>query len=152
MLRLILKNTKQILLYTVLGLLFLNTQCEEEDNLVNDSFCDFTTIINTSKYNNLNSDDFNFINAEINEDCLEVTIGASGCDGNSWEFSLIDSGAVAESSPEQRYLKIDFDNEELCLAYFEKKVSFNLTSVQVEGSSKIMLHIDGLDEPLEYVY
>ncbi|RED50352.1 hypothetical protein [Seonamhaeicola aphaedonensis] len=150
--RLMFKTTKQMLFCTALGLLFLNTQCEEEDDLVGDANCDFATIVDASKYNNMNADDFTFINTEINGDCLELTIGASGCDGNSWEFGLIGSGAIAESFPEQRFLKLDFGNEELCLAYIERKVLFNLTPIQVEGSNKIVLHIERLNETLEYTY
>lgn len=152
MLRLLGNITRQILLLATLVFFFLNMQCEDEEKESEDAICDFLTIVNAAKYNNLNSDIFTLINYEIDGDCLLLTIGTSGCDGNSWEFNLVDSGAIAESFPEQRYLKLDFSNEELCLAYFERKVSFNLMPVQVKGSNKIILHIDGLDEPIEYVY
>ncbi|WP_299549115.1 hypothetical protein [Seonamhaeicola sp.] len=145
------KLTKTVLFFFVISFCFFNTQCEDDD-VVGDLICDLSTIVSASEYNNLNSDNFAFIDAEIDGDCLAITIGASGCDGNTWEFSLVDSGAVAESSPEQRYLKLDFDNNEDCLAYFERVITFDLSPIRVEGSSKIILHIHGLDESLEYSY
>ncbi|TYA74889.1 hypothetical protein [Seonamhaeicola marinus] len=128
----------------------MNTQCE--DDVIIDTECDFTTIVSDSKYAVASHNGLSFIEAIINDDCLTLKIGASGCDGSTWQFELIDSGAVAESLPEQRYLKLDFDNEELCDAYFERTFSFDLTPVQVQGSNKIILHIEGLENALTYSY
>jgi hypothetical protein len=146
-----LQLTRKILFLSAISFCFLNTQCED-DIVVYDSICDYLITVSATKYNNLESDDFIFVNAEIDEDCLVISIGASGCDGASWEFELLDSGAVAESLPEQRYLKLKLLNNEDCLAYFERAVSFDLNPIQIRGSNKIILHIDGLDESLEYSY
>ncbi|TXG36553.1 hypothetical protein [Seonamhaeicola maritimus] len=146
-----LRLTEKVLFFFIIIFSFLNTQCEE-DVIIDDLLCDFTTVIDETKYANLSSDNFTFVNAEIEGDCLSIEIGASGCDGSTWKFELIDSGAVAESFPEQRYLKLKFINNEDCLAYFERVISFDLTPIQVQGSNKIILHLDGLDESLEYSY
>ncbi|WP_282136540.1 hypothetical protein [Seonamhaeicola maritimus] len=146
-----LRLTEKVLFFFIIIFSFLNTQCEE-DVIIDDLLCDFTTVIDETKYANLSSDNFTFVNAEIEGDCLSIEIGASGCDGSTWKFELIDSGDVAESSPEQRYLKLDFNNDELCDAYFESTFTFDLNPVKVQGSNKIILHLDGLDESLEYSY
>jgi hypothetical protein len=126
-------------------------QCE--DDVITDFECDYATIVSESEYNDANSEGLTFLEANIEGDCLSFKIGASGCDGGSWRFQLIDSGAVAESLPEQRYLKLDFDNNEACLAYFERTVSFDLKPLQIDsGIDKVILHVDGWEQPFTYSY
>ncbi len=143
---------KKVLLYIAVVICSVNMTCEEEEDLYNDELCDKMTLVDENVFTNLESDHFNLINAEIINNCINITVGASGCDGSSWVFNLIDSGAVAESSPEQRYLKLQLLNDELCDAYFEKTISFNLTPLQISGSHEIILHLEGLDTSLNYKY
>lgn len=147
------KSLKTILLAFVASLYFVNMTCESDDDssgYMGD--CDQNTVVNSDGYKNLETDHFTIINAEITGDCLNLEIGASGCDGSTWRFSLVDSGAVAESFPEQRYLKLQLINEEDCLAYFTKIVSFDLAPVRVRGSNEIILHLEGLETSLNYKY
>lgn len=146
-----LRLTEKVLFFFIIIFSFLNTQCEE-DVIIDDLLCDFTTVIDETKYANLSSDNFTFVNAEIEGDCLSIEIGASGCDGSTWKFELIDSGAVAESSPEQRFLKFEFLNTELCAAFFERTISFNLEPLRISGSNEIILNLDGWEAPLNYSY
>ncbi|GAA4893280.1 hypothetical protein GCM10023311_17220 [Flaviramulus aquimarinus] len=128
-------------------------QCEDDINIDSpNQICDETILVDQDLYDSLTASDFTFINAKIIDDCLTIEIGASGCDGNTWGFNLVDSGAVAESSPEQRYLKFQLINEEDCLAYFERTMSFNLIPLQVNGSREIILHIEDLETLLYYKY
>lgn len=139
----------------VIGIMFcsMNVLCEDVDEpIIDDNFCDYKTIINADLYKDLQSAQFEFVNAEIIDDCLTIEIGASGCDGNTWEFKLVDSGAVAESFPEQRFLKLQLVNNELCDAFLKKTMSFDLTPVRVHDSGEIILNIDGFDSPLNYMY
>ncbi|WOD44210.1 hypothetical protein [Hwangdonia lutea] len=64
-------------------------QCEDSDDVV-DLDCDFTVIIDKEKYDNLHTESFKLSNAEIAGNCLTVTVSASGCDGNTWEYQLVD--------------------------------------------------------------
>lgn len=147
------KSIKTIFLIMPLALCFMNMQCEDDININrSNEICDKTTLVDQDLYDNLTTSNFTFISAEIIDDCLTIEIGASGCDGNTWGFNLVDSGVVAESSPEQRYLKFQLINEEACLAYFERTVSFNLIPLQVNGSHEIILQIEGLETPLHYKY
>ncbi|WP_298554410.1 hypothetical protein [uncultured Algibacter sp.] len=131
----------------------MNILCEDVDEPnISSDLCDYRVVINENLYENFESSSFEFINAEITDDCLNVELGASGCDGNTWVFNLVDSGAIAESSPEQRYLKLQLINDELCLAYFERTISFDLASLQINGSNEIILHIEGFESSLNYKY
>ncbi|TGV02497.1 hypothetical protein [Flavivirga rizhaonensis] len=144
---------KKILFVVSVMCCFLSIQCKDDDDIKPTiDICDQKTVINKNIYNNLVSADFNFVRTEITDNCLTIEISASGCDGNSWEFNLVDSGAVAESSPEQRYLKFQLINEEACLAIFKKTVSFDLTSLQINGSNEIILRLEGLEPSLRYKY
>ena len=136
-------------LFSIVALVSLtNTQCEENDDIVND--CDKWVIVDGDYYNNLESANFSFISIGIDEDCLSIDMSSSGCDGNSWDYKLVDSGAVAESFPEQRYLKFELINNEICQAVFTKNVTFNLEPIRIEGSNEIILHIEGYEETLTY--
>ncbi len=141
---------KQIVFFMVVLLCFANTQCDEDDIAVLE--CDQQVIIDEDYYNNLESENFSFINVEVQQDCLSINLSASGCDGNSWEYKLVDSGNIAESSPEQRYLKFKLINNEACLAVFDRIVTFNLEPIRVEGSNEIVLNIEGYQEPITYSY
>lgn len=145
------KLIKKVVLFFSISLCLLNMQCDD-DIIVDDFPCEFSTVVNESEYANLVSDEFTFVEANIDLDCLFIKISASGCDGNSWQFNLVDSGAVAESSPEQRFLKFALENNELCLAVFERTVSFDLKPLQIENSNEIILNIEGLESSLNYKY
>ncbi|AUP78739.1 hypothetical protein [Flavivirga eckloniae] len=133
---------------------FLSFQCnEDDDNTPVKEICDQKTIVNKEIYNNLVLDaSFTFVSAEITDNCLTIEIKGGGCDGNSWEYKLVDSGDVTESSPEQRDLKFQLINEEVCLAIVTRTVSFDLTPLQVSGSNEVILNLEGLKTPLRYKY
>lgn len=131
-------------------LLLMSTQCDD-DNVINVP-CDQTVVIDNGFYESAESNVYELGNVIFNDNCLSIEVSASGCDGNSWSMVLVDSGNVAESSPEQRYLKFVLTNEEVCLAIVSQERSFDLTPIQVEGSSEIILNIEGFPEPLTYNY
>ena len=149
-------KSKLLPFFIVVILCFTNTQCDKDDDAIQIldkvSDCEQRIFIDEEYYNILESGFFTFITADVNEDCLSLEFAASGCDSGSWEFNLVDSGSVAESSPEQRFLKPELINNELCLAVFTKLVTFNLVPLRVEGSNEIILNIEGLDTSLTYTY
>lgn len=143
---------KKLFCVVLIMFCFINVLCEEEDYDAVDEPCDFVTVVDKTKYNNLETASFKLSHAKIIEDCLMLTVSASGCDGNTWAFNLVDSGAVAESSPEQRFLKFQLINNEDCLAFFGRTISFGLKPLQISGSNDVILHIEGLEAPLHYIY
>ncbi len=144
------KLLKRFTFLMCLPLLVLNTTCDDDD--MADSSCGVPVVIDNSYYEMAVSSDFELIDFNINDDCLTVDIGASGCDGETWSLVLVDSGNVAESSPEQRFLKLIFSNNETCLAVLSQTRVFNLSSLRVEGTNEILLNIEGIETPLSYMY
>ncbi|WP_040278330.1 hypothetical protein [Psychroserpens damuponensis] len=129
----------------------MNTQCDDDD-LNSTTPCDQTVVVDNGFYDTATSDFYTLTEAVIVDNCLSITIEASGCDGNSWSMVMVDSGTVAESSPEQRYLKFVLSNDEVCLAVFTQQRSFDVTPIQIEGSNEIILNIEGFEEPITYTY
>lgn len=147
------RTVKKIFFVIPVVLCFMNMTCDADDDVdLSSDICDQITVVSNAQFDNLVSDNFTFGNVEITKDCLTIEISSSGCSGDSWEFNLIDSGVVAESSPEQRYLKLKLINNEACLAVFERTISFDLTPLQVNDSNLIILHVDGVEISLEYSY
>jgi len=128
----------------------MNTQCD--DDVVVNTPCDQTVVVDVGLYESAESGVYEFNTIEIIDNCRAINISASGCVGNSWSMVLVDFGSVAESSPEQRYLKFVLTNEEDCLAFVSQERSFDLTSTRVDGSTEIILNIQGFPEPIAYTY
>ncbi|MCB4807809.1 hypothetical protein LG651_06060 [Tamlana sp. 62-3] len=148
------KNNLKITIWVITVLLSLtNMTCDDNINDDVSENCDKTVVLDAEMYANLETDFFTISNVNIIDDCLSFSFSASGCSGDSWEFNLVDSEVIAESSPEQRYLKIQLINNEACLAVFTKQVSFSLKPLQINNSQKeLILNIEGLDDTLTYKY
>jgi len=125
--------------------------CNKDDDKETPSDCDQTVIISNEEFHNAPDDLLSIVKADIQDNCLIIDFGSSGCDGSTWIVKLIDSGAVAESYPPQRTLRLSLQNEELCDAYFTQKISFNIQDLQVEGSS-VILNIEEYSQPILYQY
>ncbi|WP_405576351.1 hypothetical protein [Winogradskyella sp. Asnod2-B02-A] len=139
---------RKLMTLVLFGLLLMNTQCNEDDVAILP--CGLEIIIDNSTYNDVESHAIE--NATITGNCLDISIYDSGCDSNNWVMTLVDSGAIAESMPPQRYLKLSLFNDEACLAVFNKEASFNLIPLRVEGANEVLLHVEGLSEPILYTF
>ena len=116
----------------------------------NQSNCDKDVIISAYEFENAPDGFVSIIDMKIEDNCLNVKFGASGCSGSSWIAELIDSGSVYYSIaaqfpaiPAQRTLRLSLDNNEDCTAVFTKEVSFNIEDLQVTGINKVLLNISG---------
>lgn len=132
-------------------LLLMNTQCDDDDEMQT-SDCGQPVVIDADFFESAISDEYQLVSFDITDDCFTIEVTASGCDGETWSMVLVDSGNVAESSPEQRYLKFIFSNDEACLAVFNQSRVFNLVNLRVEGSNEVVLNIEGLPEAINYMY
>lgn len=112
------------------GVLFISCTCEDPEPMN----CDFNTIISPQEYSDAPSDFVKINHLEITENCLYINFSSSGCSGDTWEIKLIDSGVILESNPPQRNLRLSLKNDETCLAYLTKELSFDISNLQVEGS------------------
>lgn len=98
------------------------------------------------------SSHFTINKATIVGDNLEIEISGSGCSGMTWKVGLVDSEIIAKSLPIQRYMRVTFENMELCLAYFTRKYTFDLKPIRVQGYNKIHINLNNWDSPLIYSY
>lgn len=123
--------------------------CDEDDTKVN---CDAEIIISAEMYNSAPNDYLNIKEVRIEDDCLIINFGSSGCSGESWELKLIDASHILESYPPQRNIRLSLKNEEACQAYFTREVSFDISPLQIEGVDKLYLNIENFDDQILYEY
>ncbi len=141
-------KTLQFIPIIVFGLVF--TFCSKNDD--NDfSLCGDQVIVSAVEYVSAPDDLLTIISAEITGDCLKIKYSSSGCDGSTWELKLIDSGMILESNPPQRNLRLSMKNDELCDAYFEKEISFDISNLQVSGN-QVLLNLTNSGDQLTYNY
>ena len=141
---------KLLLILTLIHILSCNS---EDDNSTIENNCDFTSeIILEEDFNAINTSNYGIIEVELNGDCLGITFGSSGCGTDLWEENLYSTDAFYNVFPLQRDVKMELINEELCLAVFQKTVSFDLTPFQIDGQSDLPLNINGWNEQITYGY
>ena len=138
----------KLILSLLIGVLTIMS-CNDDDDMINPD-CENCVIINRSLYDQSRKE-YTILSAEIVNDCLEMMISSSGCDGERWVATLYDSGDIAESFPAQRSLRLDLENDEECDAVITKSYKFDITPLQTE-EPKFILNIDGFDEALLYEY
>ena len=139
-----------LLILTLIHILSCNS---EDDNSTIENNCDFTSeIILEEDFNAISTSNYAITEVELNDDCLEITFSASGCGTDLWEENLYSTDASYNVFPLQRDVKIELINEELCLAVFQKTVSFDLTPFQIDGQSDLPLNITGWNEQITYGY
>ncbi len=143
----------QKIIFTVLVSFFMLLSCRSDDDGSEDnnniSNCDDTILISKILFDTAPSDQLFINNLEIIGNCLTINFSSGGCDGNSWEVKLIDSEAILESNPPQRNLRLSLKNEELCLAFITKELSFDISSLRMIGSP-VQLNITNSDDTILY--
>ena len=114
--------------------------------------CDQEVIISPTLYNTAPADALSINKISIDGNCMLINFSASGCSGSTWEVKLIDSGLIMESNPPQRNLRLSLKNIELCAAYIPSEVSFDISSLQVEGTNRVSLNIINNGSGILYEY
>lgn len=141
---------KKLLILTIIGIAILS--CSDDDENENLNNCDLETIVSAEQYANEPSDQLSINTLEINGDCLKISFGATGCDGNSWIVQLIDSEQIMESNPAQRNLRLILDNNEACTAVPTKTLTFDISELQIQDDNKVNLNITNSDDQILYEY
>lgn len=103
-------------------------------------------IVDKKLYNSTETKYYSIKKVEVSDNLLTITISSSGCNGTTWIANLIDSGDIAESSPVQRYAKIQLKNQEACLAIVTKDFTFNISDLKV--GEKNILHLEGWNKTI----
>lgn len=127
---------------------------QQEDNLI--SSCPQEVIVGQDTYDFYPVNSIAINNITIEGDCLTVSYGASGCSAAGIESYLLDSGAVMESYPEQRTLRLTLNRPSgtiTCMAYHLKQDSFSIASLRTStGKGEVILHIEDYEESVVYSY
>lgn len=127
--------------------------CNSNDEPTIENKCNVSSeIISSEDFSAVSTSNYAITKVEINDDCIEITFGSSGCGTELWEEHLFSVDSFYTIFPLQRDLKMKLINEELCEAYFIKKVSFDLLPLQLEGQDLLPLNIYGWNEQVIYEY
>lgn len=143
---------KNIFALVLFGIMFIS--CSDDDNNIGYvSNCDLIAqVIDEESFQEIETNNYLLINVVLNQNCLEITFGSSGCDGSTWEENLFSKDVLFDALPLQRVVKFELLSQELCAAYFEKTVSFDLIPFQIEGQNQAPLNIEGWEEVIIYQY
>lgn len=139
---------KSLLQLVTLFACFQLLSCAEDDIL---PLSDLKVLIDGDAYNSATTGDLVINSLDIKGDFLTINFSAGGCDGNSWEVKLIDSGVLMKSNPPQRNLILSLKNEEDCEAYITKEVVFDISGLKVSGD-KVWLNVSNSDQGILYKY
>ncbi|MGB0883891.1 MAG: hypothetical protein ACPG4W_03965 [Flavobacteriales bacterium] len=142
---------KITLIPSLFGILLMFS-CISKNNNPTPSPCDKVVLVSSVSYENSPDALIHIDTLEIDGNCLSITYNSSGCDGQSWLVELIDSESVMESFPPQRHVRLSLYNPELCLAQFSKTETFDISELQVEGSSSVKLIFTNTDDEFLYSY
>lgn len=135
-------------LVLILGVLFLLLGCSKKENPVD---CD-RVIISYEHYLNGKTDGFYFEGIELLSDgCLKVSIRYGGGCG-SVSAQLVDSGAVLESKPAQRKLRLLFTDNDECEALTRSDFYFDITDLKIDSDNKVLLNFENTDLTILYAY
>ncbi|MBY5958532.1 hypothetical protein KUV50_10340 [Membranicola marinus] len=123
--------------------------CEKEDLTISE--CDQIAILSEEEFKNAPADHLTILASEIDEDCLWIKFGSSGCSGETWELKLVGSEKEYLSIPPQRDVRLSLKNEEMCEAYFVKEMTFDLKTLRSSGE-KMILNLLNADTSLLYEF
>lgn len=130
--------------------IFALAACSNDDDN-GGAACDMTTLISPEQFVNAPSAALGINTLEITGDCLKINFSSSGCDGNTWQLKLIDSGGVSETTIPQRDLRLSLKNEEECLAVITKEMTFDISNLKVQGG-QVQLNITNTEDGILYQY
>jgi len=143
---------KKNIIIILLGMIALSCNSDDDNSIIENN-CDFLSeIISENDFNGINTSNYVITDVELNNECLIITFGSSGCGTELWEENLYSTDAFYAVFPLQRALKMELINKELCQAVFQKTVSFDLTPFQIDGHNELPLNIDGWNEQITYEY
>ena len=127
--------------------------CNSDDEPTIENKCNvLSEIISSQEFSTVSTSNYAITKVEINEDCIEITFGSSGCGTELWEEHLFSVDSFYTIFPLQRDLKMELINQDLCEANFIKTVSFDLIPLQLDGQDLLPLNIYGWNEQVSYEY
>ena len=143
---------KVIFLMFLTGIFFVSCRHLDDAPVPVIPNCDKNAVVDEIKYDETSIDNYGIDNVVLNGNCLEITITSSGCNPNNWDMNLFVVPSIATVYPPLFNAKVELINNELCLAVFQKTVSFDLTPLQRSGTNQIQLDIVGWNTSIIYQY
>lgn len=138
---------KRILLFFA-SIIMLGCSIDDDDYY----YCGPLTTISESVYDEITID-YSILGVTVSQDCIFLEVSTSGCDGQTWQVNLVDSGQVyIENDEYKRNLKVQLINQEACAAVPTAVFGFNLSPLIVDDTNTIELVIEGYDEQVFYTY
>lgn len=125
--------------------------CESDKLKDEKTTCEKDILISNELYTTSPNDPFIISDVKLENDCLKISFGASGCDSQSWIIDLIGSEDILKSNPPQRSIRLSLKNNEACQAAFGKTITFDLKHARA-NESEIILNLQGWGAPLNYKY
>lgn len=143
-------------LFNLLIIMLVFVGCKGDDSLCcphpDPTNCNEFSIVDETKYNQTNTNNYNITNVVLNGDCLEITLSSSGCNPDNWDMNFVASEVVVETLPIQWDTKVGLINNEACQAVFQKTVSFDLTPLKDAGQNQVQINIQGWNTNIMYQY
>ncbi len=136
---------KKVLVIIVVFLSF--TTCN--DNKSSSIFQNESVIINNKLYESTVTNNYTITDVKLENNLLTLKISSSGCSTEDWNAVLIDANEILESYPVQRNIKLALENNEACLAVFEKEFTFNILTLK-EDFSEFYLNLEGWNTQIHY--
>ncbi|WP_439130144.1 hypothetical protein [Polaribacter sp.] len=135
----------KILTITIVFLCF--TGCN--DNIDDAILQNESVIINNKLYQSTVTNNYSITDVKLENNLLSIKISSSGCGIEDWNAVLIDANEILESYPVQRNIKLALENNEACLAVFEKEFTFNISTLK-EDFSELYLNLEGWNTQIHY--
>ena len=130
--------------FIIIILCFISCSSDEEIT------CELPVLNDRDRYMATETESYSITEARITGNCLEVSLSASGCNGDSWEVELIDAGIKASRPEITRFLKISLINPEDCEAYIHKNYSFRIGGLKENAEEELILKLEGWDGELRF--
>lgn len=145
------KNLKKIFaLFGIIGMIFIS--CSDDDSTTNETCDSNSEVIAETIFKDITTINYTISDVNLSGDCLQITIGSSGCNADQWQMNLYSTDSFYTINPLQRAVKLKLINNQECLAVFQKTKSFDLTPFQIKGQNQISLNIEGWNKTIMYKY
>ena len=143
---------KVIILMFLTGIFFVSCRHLDDAPFPVIPNCDKNADVDEMDLDQISTVQYGITDVVLNGHCLEVTIGASGCNPNDWDMNLFAVPSDATVYPPLFNAKIQLIHNQACLAVFQKTMSFDVTSLQMTGTNQVQIDIEGWNTPIIYQY
>lgn len=131
---------------------FIAFSCDKKKTLGGDGIsvpeCE-AVVISNSIFQDLAPNQATLIELSIEDDCLTLLLGISGCDADH-TLNMISDGGIAESLPVQITFDFQDENPQDCEAYFELDRQFDLSPIRDLIEDDIIIRFRNSDSSILY--